>query len=264
MQKFDGYLNGDAGTINPYKHGECFVTADGAETDLDIGHYERFIDTDMNANSIYTMGKLYAEMISKERKGDYLGSDVQIIPHMTDLVKSKIKQEYIDTQADISIIEIGGTVGDIENEVLIESIRQLRQEYGSENIVFVHLTYIPYLLASKELKTKPTQNSVKDLRTRGIIPDLLLLRADYEIPEDIRKKVSAMCGVEYNHVIPLPTLSSIYLVPNHLNDYHIAESILELMREKRKTPDLSSRKHLVHQIQSDLPVLTVAMVGKYV
>lgn len=264
MQKFDGYLNVDAGTINPYKHGECFVTADGSETDLDIGHYERFIDTDMNHESIYTMGKLYQEILSKERKWDYLGNDVQIIPHMTELIKSKIKQGYEHSWAHISIIEIGGTIGDIENEVIIESIRQLRSEYGTEKIIFVHLAYIPYLLGSKELKTKPTQNSVKDLRMRGIIPDMLMLRADYEIPDDIRRKVSTMCGVQYNHVIPLPTLSSIYLVPSHLNSHHVWQSLLQLLWKKKIDPDLSSRQYLTRQIQSNLPIITIAMIGKYV
>lgn len=264
MQKFDGYLNVDAGTINPFKHGECFVTADGAETDLDIGHYERFIDTDMNHESIYTMGKLYQEILNKERKWDYLGNDVQIIPHMTALIKSKIKQWYEHSWADISIIEIGGTVGDIENEVIVESVRQLRQEYGSENVIFVHLTYIPYLLASKELKTKPTQNSVKDLRMRGIIPDLLMLRADYPISDDIRTKVASMCGVAHDHVIPLPTLQSIYLVPQHINSYRVWQSLLQLLWEKIKDPDLFSRQFLTTQIQSDLPIMKIAMIGKYV
>lgn len=264
MQKFDGYLNVDAGTINPYKHGECFVTADGSETDLDIWHYERFIDTDMNHESIYTMGKLYQEILSKERKGEYLGNDVQIIPHMTELIKSKIRQWYKNSNADISIIEIGGTVGDIENEVIVESVRQLRTEYGANNIIFVHLAYIPYLVASKELKTKPTQNSVKDLRMRWIIPDMLMLRADYEIPDDIRRKVSLMCGVITSNVIPLPTLSSIYLVPEHLNTHHVWQSLLQLLWKEEKTPDLSSRHYLTTQIQSELPVMKIAMIGKYV
>lgn len=264
MQKFDGYLNVDAGTINPYKHGECFVTADGAETDLDIGHYERFIQTDMNHESIYTMGKLYQEILSKERKGEYLGNDVQVIPHMTELIKSKIKQWYEHSWADISIVEIWGTVGDIENEVIIESIRQLRAEYWTNNIIFIHLAYIPYLLASKELKTKPTQNSVKDLRMRGIIPDMLILRADYDIPNNIRQKISNMCGVQYDYVIPLPTLDSIYLVPEHLNFYSVWQILLQFLWKEQKVPDLSSRRHLTIQIQSNLPVMKIAMIGKYV
>ncbi len=166
MQKFDGYLNVDAGTINPFKHGEVFVTNDGSETDLDIGHYERFIDANLNKTSIYTSGKLYEEILNKERTGDYLGNDVQIIPHFTDLIKTKVRDSYVASGADISIIEVGGTVGDMENETIVEAMRQLRQEMGAENVVFVHLTYLPYLMASKELKTKPTQNSVRDLRTR--------------------------------------------------------------------------------------------------
>ena len=166
MQKFDGYLNVDAGTINPFKHGECFVTEDGAETDLDIGHYERFLDTDMSQMSIFTAGKLMSEIMTRERKGKYLGNDVQIVPHFTNLVKEKIRLGYESSNADISIIEVGGTIGDMENEAIVESVRQLRQDLGYHNVVYVHLTYIPFLLASKELKTKPTQNSVKDLRMR--------------------------------------------------------------------------------------------------
>jgi CTP synthase len=210
----------------------------------------------MNHESIYTMGKLYQEILSKERKWEYLGNDVQIIPHMTELIKSKIKQWYEHSWADISIIEIGGTIGDIENEVIVESIRQLRTEYWANNIIFVHLAYIPYLLASKELKTKPTQNSVKDLRMRGIIPD--------DIPDDIRRKVSLMCGVKHDHVIPLPTLDSIYLVPEHINSHSVWQSLLQLLWKEEKSPDLSSRNYLTTQIQSELPVMKIAMIGKYV
>lgn len=227
MQKFDGYLNVDAGTINPFKHGECFVTEDGAETDLDIGHYERYLDTDMSQMSIFTAGKLMQEVMHKERKGDYLGNDVQIIPHFTNLIKEKIRLGYESSGADISIIEVGGTVGDMENEAIVEAMRQLRQDLGYNNVVYVHLGYIPYLMASKELKTKPIQNSVKDLRMRGIIPDFLVCRADYEMPLEIIDKIAYMTGVTRSHVIPAPTVDTIYRIPLDYQTHHIGEYILQ-------------------------------------
>lgn len=263
MQKFDGYLNVDAGKINPFKHGECFVTADGKETDLDIGHYERFIDRDLTHYSSYTMGRLYQEIIQSERLGEYEGHDIQMIPHMSNLIKQKILAGYVDAQADIGIIEIGGTVGDMENEILIESLRQLRAEYGPESVIFVHITYIPYILASKELKTKPTQNSVKDLRSRGITPDMLVLRADYEIPNDIRQKVSLMCGIAYDAVIPLPTLASIYQVPEHLDQYRVLDTIHQLYHLPLKNADLTKWRTLTDAIDHELPPLTISLIAQY-
>ncbi len=264
MQKFDGYLNVDAGTINPFKHGEVFVTNDGSETDLDIGHYERFIDVNMNKTSIYTSGKLYEEILSKERTGDYLGNDVQIIPHFTDLIKAKVRDSYVASGADISIIEVGGTVGDMENETIVEAMRQLRQEMGSENVVFVHLTYLPYLMASKELKTKPTQNSVRDLRTRGINPDFLILRADQEIPEKIIEKSAYFCGVAPDHVVPAPTVDSIYRIPLDYQARRIGDLVLDQLQLKNKGADMSAWENLYNHIKASQKEVRIAMVGKYV
>jgi CTP synthase len=264
MQKFDGYLNADAGTINPYKHGECFVTNDGAETDLDIWHYERYLDTDMNSMSIYTSGKLMQEIMEKERQWDYLGNDVQIIPHFTNLIKDKVKHWFTVNNADISIVEVWGTVGDMENESIVEAMRQLRHELGHDRVMFVHLTYIPYLLASKELKTKPTQNSVKDLRMRGIIPDMLICRADYDIPDDIISKISYMTGVSQSHVIPAPTVDSIYRIPLDYADRNVSEQVLSHLWLPIVSPDMTKRQDLYHHISNATQELRIAMVGKYV
>jgi len=213
MQKFDGYLNVDPGTMSPFQHGEVFVTDDGAETDLDLGHYERFTDENLTVLSSFTSGKLYEEIISKERAGDYLGKTVQIVPHLTDLVKSKIYQGFESSGADVSIIEIGGTVGDMENEYLLEAARQLRIEIGRENVLFMHVTLLPYLGASKELKTKPTQHAVRTLMSYGIDPDFLFVRSDYPVNEEILSKISLMCGILRDFVVPAPTIKSIYEVP---------------------------------------------------
>jgi len=212
-QKFDGYLNVDPGTMNPTQHGEVFVTADGAETDLDIGHYERFLDTDMNRFSSFTSGKLYEELISRERRGDFLGGTVQIVPHLTDLVQEKISAGFTEANADISIIEIGGTVGDMENEYLLESARQLQHKLGRENVIFVHVVLLPFLGASKEFKSKPIQHSVRTLMGYGISPDFLVVRADNDIPEDMLTKIASTGGLERDKVIAAPTLDSIYRVP---------------------------------------------------
>ncbi len=219
-QKIDGYLNVDPGTMSPFQHGEVFVTEDGAETDLDIGHYERFLDADMNRLSSFTSGKLYEEIILKERRGDYLGGTVQIVPHLTDLVKEKIKTGFELAHADISIVEIGGTVGDMENEYILESARQLQHDLGKENVIFIHVALLPYLSASKELKTKPIQHSVRTLMSYGINPDFLIIRADAPIPEDVIGKIAHSTGLSSTHVIPAPTLDSIYRVPLSFHEEH--------------------------------------------
>lgn len=216
--------------MSPFQHGEVFVTNDGAETDLDIGHYERFLDTDLNKFSSFTSGKLYEEIIAKERRGDYLGGTVQIVPHLTDLVKEKIKTGFESTGADISIIEIGGTVGDMENEYILESARQLQHDLGRENVIFVHVALLPYLGASKELKTKPIQHSVRTLMSYGLSPDFLIIRADTEIPDDVTKKIAVSTGLPVNHVIPAPTLDSIYQVPLSFHSYGFGEKILSAFR----------------------------------
>jgi len=197
-QKLDPYLNVDPGTMSPFQHGEVFVTDDGGETDLDLGHYERFIDTNLSKLSSVTTGKVYSEVLEKERKGSFLGRTIQIIPHITDAIQEKITNAAQESKCDIMMVEIGGTVGDIEGQPYLEAIRQLRNKLGTENTFFVHLTLLPYLAASKELKTKPTQASVKELRSIGIQPDMILARADYPIKKDILKKISLFCDVRKN------------------------------------------------------------------
>ncbi len=263
MQKFDGYLNVDASMINPLKHGESFITSDGAETDLDIGHYERFINTDMKRESSYTMGKLYQEIIQKERSWQYQGNDVQIVPHMTDLIKSKIIDYYNTSGADIAIIEIGGTVGDIENEVLVEAARQMWAEHGQENICFLHIVYLPYLASSQELKTKPAQNSVRDLRARGIVANILLLRADYEMNDALRQKFVSMTGIAYQATIPVPTLDSIYQMPEYLNSYKLSEYILQQFKLPAKNPQLKAWNTLTTAISQSENILKIALIGEY-
>lgn len=199
--------------MSPFQHGEVFVTNDGAETDLDIGHYERFLDTDMNRFSSFTSGKLYEEIIMKERRGDYLGGTVQIVPHLTGLVKEKINEGFTSSGADVSIIEIGGTVGDMENEYLLETARQLQHDLGHDNVIFIHVALLPYLMASKELKTKPIQHSVRTLMSYGISPDYLVVRADTDIPKDMIEKIASASGIKRDNVVSAPTLDSIYRVP---------------------------------------------------
>jgi len=211
--KFDPYLNVDPGTMNPFRHGEVFVTDDGAETDLDLGHYERFLDISLNRHSSVTTGQIYTHILSKERKGEFLGKDVQIIPHVTDEIKNRIHEAAKQSQADVITVEIGGTVGDIEAEPFLEALRQLREDVGAENICFVHVVLVPYLLASKELKTKPAQASVRDLRRVGLRPDIIIARADYALPKDILSKIAFFANVSPQAVIPAVTASSIYDVP---------------------------------------------------
>jgi CTP synthase len=262
-QKFDGYLNVDPGTMSPFQHGEVFVTEDGAETDLDLGHYERFLDTDLNRFSSFTSGKLYEEILSREREGRYLGGTVQIVPHLTDLVKEKIKMGFETSGADVSIVEIGGTVGDMENEYLLESARQLQLDLGRENVAFLHVTLLPYLGASKELKTKPTQHSVRTLMGYGISPDFLFLRADAEIPEDVLEKTAKGSGMRPNRVIPVPTADSIYRVPLEFESFGLSKKISEALSLPEVPCDLSKWEKLLADIEASKTELRIAMVGKY-
>ncbi len=264
MQKFDGYLNVDAGTINPFKHGEVFVMDDGTETDLDIWHYERFVDRSLNHYSCFTAGRLYEEILRKERTGDYLWQDVQIIPHFTDLIKDKVREWFTNADADISIVEVWGTVGDMENEFIVEAMRQLRHEMWANNMIFVHLTYLPYVLATKELKTKPTQNSVRGLRTRWIAPDFLITRADVAINDAILDKIAFFCGVPLDHVIPAPTVESIYQIPLDFADRTIGKLLLEQLELPAHEPDMHAWQHLYTNIISSVDEVHIAMVGKYV
>ncbi len=250
--------------MSPFQHGEVFVTEDGAETDLDIGHYERFLDTNLNKFSSFTSGKLYEEIITKERRGDYLGWTVQIVPHLTDLVKEKIKLGHDSTWADISIVEIGGTVGDMENEYILESARQLRHELGEENVRFVHVALLPYLLASKELKSKPIQHSVRALMSYGISPDFLIVRADTDIPEDMLEKIASAWGFRRDQVISAPTLDSIYRVPLAFHSEQFWEKITSALGFGKKTPDMKKWESFLENIDSSSDVLRVWMVGKYV
>jgi CTP synthase len=263
-QKFDGYLNVDPGTMSPFQHGEVFVTNDGAETDLDIGHYERFLDTDMNKFSSFTSGRLYEEIIAKERKGDYLGGTVQIVPHLTDLVKEKIRKGYESSGADVSIIEIGGTVGDMENEYLLETARQLQHDLGHENVTFVHVALLPYLGASKELKSKPIQHSIRTLMSYGISPDFLVVRADAPIPTEMMDKIASSSGIKREHTIGAPTLDSIYRVPLSFHAEHVGEKIIANLHITPRTIDMSKWEAFLANIDASTDVLRVAMVGKYV
>jgi CTP synthase len=263
FQKFDGYLNVDPGTMSPFQHGEVFVTEDGAETDLDIGHYERFIDSELNKLSSFTSGRLFEEVISKERRGDYLGKTVQIVPHLTDLVKAKIREGYESSGADVSIIEIGGTVGDMENEYFIESARQLGRELGRENSIFIHVTLLPYLGASKELKTKPTQHAVRTLMSYGITPDFVVLRSDAEIPEDIMAKTAYFCSLDRGSVIAAPSLPSIYQVPVEFERQGVRESVLDRLGLPAKDFDFAAWQTLADNIAASSDRLVIGMIGKY-
>ncbi|MFA5792969.1 MAG: CTP synthase [Candidatus Gracilibacteria bacterium] len=263
IMKLDPYINVDPGTMSPFQHGEVFVTEDGAETDLDLGHYERFIDENLSTHSSVTTGKIYTEVLQKERRGDFLGGTIQIVPHITEAIKNRIKEAGKQSGADIVMVEIGGTVGDIEGLPFLEAIRQMRHEYGRENTLFVHLTLLPYLKASRELKTKPTQASVRELRSIGIQPDLILTRADKNIPEELLKKVSLFCDVEVPCVIPALTCKSIYEVPLNFNEYQITELIANKLELGEVKPKLENWKELVEKINSKRELLGVALVGKY-
>ncbi len=262
-QKFDGYLNVDPWTMSPFQHGEVFVTEDGTETDLDIGHYERFLDTNLNKYASFTSWKLYEEIIFKERRGDYLWGTVQIVPHLTNLVKEKIRLWYDSAWADITIIEIGGTVGDMENEYILESARQLRNELWEDNVRFIHIALLPYLLASKELKSKPIQHSIRTLMSYGINPDFLIVRADNPIPEEIIEKISLNIGMKLENIIWAPTLDTIYRVPMIFHNEHFGEKILQCFKLKNEKPDMREWEIFLNNIDSSFEIIKIGMVGKY-
>ncbi len=262
-QKLDPYLNVDPGTMSPFQHGEVFVTDDGGETDLDLGHYERFIDTSLNKLSSITTGKIYGEVLDKERKGTFLGRTIQIIPHITDAIQDKIVKAAQVSKCDVMIGEIGGTVGDIEGLPFLEAIRQLRKKLGAENTLFVHLTLLPYLGGSKELKTKPTQASVRELRSIGIQPDFILARADYPIKKEHIKKIAMFCDVDEKYVIPAATVASIYEVPLNLQKYNITQLIARKLKLRKTKPNLKEWKNVAKKINAKKPKLSIALVGKY-
>ena len=225
IQKFDPYINVDPGTMSPYQHGEVFVTDDGAETDLDLGHYERFIDENLSVNSNVTTGKIYWTVLNKERRGDYLGGTVQVIPHITNEIKERVYKVGKETQTDIVITEIGGTVGDIESTPFLEAIRQVVTEVGRENAMYIHVTLVPYIAGSEELKSKPTQHSAKELLSLGIQPNVIVCRSEREIPEDMRKKIALFCNIRPEDVIQNLTAPSLYVVPLWLENEGLADSV---------------------------------------
>ena len=263
VQKLDPYLNVDPGTMSPFQHGEVFVTDDGAETDLDLGHYERFIDEPMSKRSTITTGRIYTEVLKRERRGDFLGGTIQVVPHITDAIKEAIMSAATESGCDIMMVEIGGTVGDIEGEPFLEALRQMRSEMGPERVYHAHLTLLPYLKGSKELKTKPTQLSVRELRRIGLQPDMILTRADYRIPKDLLEKISKFCDVPREAVIPLPTLHSIYDVPEHLQKFKIAKIIGSAFGLEDIDPDMTPWKEGSARHQQAEREVKVALVGKY-
>ncbi|HPU95070.1 MAG TPA: CTP synthase [Candidatus Gracilibacteria bacterium] len=263
IQKLDPYLNVDPGTMSPFQHGEVFVLDDGGETDLDLGHYERFIDTHLSKLSSVTTGKIYRKVLDEEREGKFLGKTIQIIPHITDEIKNSIKKAAKASGCDIMMCEIGGTVGDIEGLPYLEAIRQMRNELGAENTLFVHLTLLPYLGGSKELKTKPTQASVRELRAIGIQPDFIIARADRSIRKEHLKKISLFCDVPETHVIPAQTVSSIYEVPLNYEDYNVSKLVAEKLNLGRIKPEMKEWKALVEKIKATRPKLKIALAGKY-
>ncbi len=262
-QKLDPYLNVDPGTMSPFQHGEVFVTDDGGETDLDLGHYERFIDTSLSKMSSVSTGKIYSKVLDKERKGTYLGKTIQIIPHITNQIQDEITTAAKKSECDIIIVELGGTVGDIEGQPFLEAIRQMRYKHGPENTLFIHLTLLPYLAASKELKTKPTQASVRELRSMGIHPDIVMPRSDYPVKKEHLNKIALFCDVEGRCVIPALTVDTIYEVPLNLQKYKITEIIAEKLKLKKNKPNLTEWKKVVKMIKAKKTKLKIALVGKY-
>jgi CTP synthase len=264
--KLDPYINVDPGTMSPYQHGEVFVTDDGAETDLDLGHYERFIDENLTQLSNVTTGRIYQAVIAKERRGDYLGGTVQVIPHITNEIKERIQRVARDGKADVVIVEVGGTAGDIESLPFLEAIRQMRKDVGRGNVLYVHVTLLPALSATGELKTKPTQHSVKELRGIGIQPDVIIARADQDVPDDLREKIALFCDVPVEAVIPAPTAETIYEVPLQFHDRGLDELVVKELglEEKSHEADLASWRELVELIKRPKPQLEIALVGKYI
>jgi CTP synthase len=261
LQKLDPYINVDPGTMNPFQHGEVFVTDDGTETDLDIGHYERFTTASLGKQNNFTTGKIYHSVITKERRGDYLGGTVQVIPHITDEIKASIKS--IEKDADVVIVEIGGTIGDIESLPFLEAIRQFRQDAGKENVLYIHLTLVPYIATAGEVKTKPTQHSVKELRSIGIQPNILICRTDRKLDPDIKRKIALFCNVDIQDVVTARDTNNIYEVPLNLHEEGIDERIVELMFMWTASPNLAPWKSLINRMNNLSKSVEIAVVGKY-
>ena len=265
VQKLDPYINVDPGTMSPYQHGEVYVLDDGAETDLDLGHYERFIDTNMNRVCNVTTGQVYAEIIAKERRGDFLGGTIQVIPHITNEIKRRIGLVAKTTGAEIVLVEVGGTVGDIESLPFIEAIRQMRSESGRENTLCIHVTWLPHIGATDELKTKPTQHSVRELRSIGISPDMIVARSDEPMDDDLSEKIALFCDVERQAVVPMTTCDVLYEVPLLLEKAGVGDYVLKrLGLVARRQPDWSAWERLVAEVRRPKPIVKIALVGKYV
>lgn len=263
IQKLDPYLNVDPGTMSPYQHGEVFVTADGAETDLDLGHYERFIDENLTKVCNITTGQIYHHVLTKERRGDYLGGTIQVIPHITNQIKAHV-YELGEADVDVALVEVGGTVGDIEGQPFLEALRQLRSEVGHENSLYVHVTYLPYIGATGELKTKPTQHSVRELRSIGIQPHIIIPRSDHDVNEEILKKIALFCDVDEEAVIPLVTTNNLYKVPLMLEEAGLGDYVMKRFGFKPQVPDLKEWQQIVKSLQNNKKDLNIALVGKYV
>ncbi|WP_297452476.1 CTP synthase [uncultured Corynebacterium sp.] len=268
MQKLDPYLNVDPGTMNPFQHGEVFVTEDGAETDLDLGHYERFLDRNLSAGGNVTTGKVYSSVIAKERRGEFLGQTVQVIPHITDEIKSRIvamgNADANGERPDVVITEIGGTVGDIESQPFLEAARQVRHDVGRENVFYLHVSLVPYLGPSKELKTKPTQHSVAELRSIGLVPDAVVLRCDRDVPDSLKNKIALMCDIDREGVVSCPDAPSIYDIPKVLYDEHLDTFIIRRLNLPFRDMDWAVWGDLLERVHNPKGEVTVALVGKYI
>ncbi len=264
VEKLDPYINVDPGTMNPYQHGEVFVTEDGAETDLDLGHYERFIDENLSRSSNTTTGQVYNTVIAKERHGDYLGGTIQVIPHITNEIKDRIFAVGRQSNAQVVIVEVGGTVGDIEGLPFLEAIRQMRKDVGRQNVMYIHVTFLPHVGSTDELKTKPTQHSVNELRRIGIQPDVILARSDHPVTVDLREKIALFGDVNERAVVPLLTLDTIYEVPLVLEEAGLGNLIVEELGLDDSPPDLTEWRGMVARIKAPKPTVEIAVVGKYI
>ncbi|MFN7252068.1 MAG: CTP synthase [Anaerobacillus sp.] len=264
IQKFDPYINVDPGTMSPYQHGEVFVTDDGAETDLDLGHYERFIDINLSKNSNVTTGKIYSTVLKKERRGDYLGGTVQVIPHITNEIKERVFRAARETAADVVITEIGGTVGDIESLPFLEAIRQIKSDVGVRNVMYIHCTLIPYLAAAGEMKSKPTQHSVKELRSLGIQPNVIVVRTERPVPDDMKDKIALFCDIDKEAVIEARDAETLYEVPLELQRQKLDKFVCEYLKLDCKEPDMTEWKALVNKVKNLSGKAKIGLVGKYV
>jgi CTP synthase len=264
VQKLDPYLNVDPGTMSPYQHGEVFVTQDGAETDLDLGNYERFIDINLTQDSNITSGQIYSSVIAKERRGDFLGGTIQVVPHVTNEIKNRFKRLAEKSKADVILIEVGGTVGDIEGLPFLEAIRQMRKDAGRDNVLYIHVTLLPYLGSTQELKTKPTQHSVNELRRIGIQPDVIICRSDYPIADNLRDKISLFCDVDKEAVIPLVTVSTVYEVHLVLEEQGMGNLIADRLSLTAQGEDLNEWRDMVNRLKKPHQPVNICLVGKYV